>query len=121
MITFQEGFNKVWQHFIVEQNLPGFDNLNCVYNQNGLKCAIGILVPEEKEKFLVEGCSLLFQPMEIKEEFQQEPGAYISFWERLQNKHDNTAIDYKDDFHSHFMRDLVQLAKKYNLKILTLP
>lgn len=50
----QEAFDKVWQHFLVEKNPPGYNVEQglCHYvTETGARCAIGCLVsPEEARK-----------------------------------------------------------------------
>lgn len=60
--TQQEVFDRVVLHF-VDQKRPAMNHLgSCKYRFNGLKCAAGVLIPDEKYAPVLEGhdfCQLI--------------------------------------------------------------
>lgn len=49
----QEAFNKVWNHFVVNNGKPSINGSTCMYRQDqtptcAVKCAVGLLIPDEE-------------------------------------------------------------------------
>lgn len=58
MLTDREIFDKVKTH-LLQQKVPSMEDGECVYlNPNGLKCAIGCLIPVEYYSKSIEGLTL---------------------------------------------------------------
>jgi hypothetical protein len=102
----QEIFNKVWNHFVTEGKplsvyLATSGHLECCYRQETpegtLKCAVGLLLPDELYDPEFEGgnvCSLLRNAKAIGETLTlavNEPDG-VDFLTSLQCAHDNTAL-----------------------------
>lgn len=65
MITTQDVFDSVWNHFIRDKNPAavdkpyGQDRNYCYYRtDDGRKCSVGVLIPDEVYNEFVEGCSV---------------------------------------------------------------
>lgn len=56
--NFQDAFNRIWQHFVIEKNPPSVrehsiikPNTVCLYRApNGNGCAVGCMMPDEMAK-----------------------------------------------------------------------
>ena len=102
MITKQEAVNRVYQHFIVENQPYSLDKVedrgyySCRYRSaSGAKCAIGIMIPDELYEECFEGfntVNLFNKSPELKAMFEEGDG----FWIALQRCHDNTYRSYRD-------------------------
>jgi hypothetical protein len=58
-MTHQEIFNKVARHLLVQNKEAMDDKLTCMYrNDDGLKCAIGCLIPDELYTPDIEGTGI---------------------------------------------------------------
>lgn len=131
----QEVFNKVWDHFIVQQNPFGWNGQGCTYlSPDGTRCAIGILMPEGPWQECEEG--IVYE----RENGEYEEGWYIGEWtldqvfneeisfkmglflDELQSAHDESAQMYNEDGcrgtrYDQFERYLRSIANQYNLAI----
>lgn len=131
MITYQEALDKVWQYFLVEKNVPGYDfeQEYCLYNNGDVKCAIGCLIPDDKLHYLQEYTGVGDQPDEITdllEGFQDDENNDLDFWNDLQQTHDDSAVDAIKDgdlnpdyFRKVFKHRLTNLASEFNLVVPT--
>ncbi len=101
MITDQEVFNKVKSHLLEQREVASSIMGECKYRINGLKCAIGCLIPNnlydpDMETHLVRGL------LELWPWLGAHLGNNIKLLESLQNVHDaNEPKDWEgllDDF-----------------------
>lgn len=128
-ITYQEGFNRAWNHFIVNNAHPGYNykQQRCFYNRDGLKCAIGIQIPEAMQPLIKEGRAFSGLPEPVKEVFENYEHSVGRFWDWLQAAHDDAARCSKDvmgeanlyRFKKLFQKALTELAEEYKLEIPT--
>lgn len=115
-MTHQEVFNKVYLA-IIAQGEPSSDGKNCLYRgPNGLKCAAGHLVPDDKYDPDWETFDVPYIVRKGKLDF----GVPTAFVQSLQNAHDNAECDggkhFKGaDFISRFTSRMKGIAKMYNL------
>jgi hypothetical protein len=129
-MTNQEMFNKVWQHFVVEENPASVDRESevgngCFYRSpEGNKCAFGVLIPDEfyHEKMegftaisLIRGKECENEGRGMREYFGKVDAIFIS---DLQEAHDDNANDYiGSNFTDAIEVDLKKLAEEYNLEV----
>lgn len=121
MLTRQEVFNKVYQHFILEQNPHSVgSNGECRYRTpEGRKCAIGIFIPDDLYYEGLEGRTAITVLDEIGESIGLDP-MDTNFLVDLQRCHDKSSLakdgvfDQKREVFG-FMLDL--FAGKYNLTV----
>ncbi len=58
-MTDQEIFNKVWDHFITQENPRAFMHYSCCYRRgDGARCAVGIFIPDALYSEALEGCTV---------------------------------------------------------------
>ena len=129
-LTRQDCFDKVWNHFVVEKNplsfeLSGVGDRLCLYRGlNGEKCAIGILIPDDKWNPDCENQSPVqaLANCGIKDYFHDEvfealDGIY--FLRDLQGAHDIVCYTFAStgSTKSTIETSLRNLAKKWKLKI----
>lgn len=136
----QADFNAVWEHFIVQKNprARGSDFV-CAYRMDdGSKCAVGVILPDElydplMDKFGLTATDLddfsrsianapMYDPMEDgvatnSPELQEWTEAHDleGLLSDLQWAHDGVL----EPFHENFEAELRVLAEKYNLTIPT--
>ena len=115
----QELFNQVYTA-LVAQGKPAFsqEDARCMYldKKTGRKCAIGHLIPDghpaQEHNFAVR--SLYYEHPELFEN-----GTDIPFLVRLQEAHDNSALDpvSAPEWLSHFKKHMYLLANQYKLTV----
>lgn len=117
-MTNQEAFDKVWQFFIVEKNPQSFENsadnlvfgAACAYRgQNGSKCAVGCLIPDELYSPDMEDkriFAIIELYPEIKTLFADVDGFFLA---KIQEIHDH--------HFPYFQINMENLAIIYDLKI----
>lgn len=55
-MNYQDTFNKVARHLLAQDTKSEDENGNCLYRgPDGLKCAIGVLIPDDKYYKTLEG------------------------------------------------------------------
>lgn len=105
--TLQELFDIVSKHLIKQNERSGFSDESCSYRgPNGLKCAAGILIPDEEytfDSFEGKDWGHLVQNRYVESRFSKE----IT---ELQRIHDLDRVErWKDE--------LVEFAEHYNLQV----
>lgn len=121
MYTLQSIFDTVWNHFIVNETLPGMDVSGaCAYKAgeepNCRKCAVGILIPDELYEPEMEGepaSTLVTSWDSLIPLFSQIPEDFI---DDLQHAHDDS-IGADLPFHKKFELSLLMLASQYELMV----
>lgn len=124
-MTNQEAFDKVWHHFVVEQNPKSWDEKGiCKYRgPNGTKCAAGIFISDEVYDPIIEGNQITYlKEMAIGFKNNQSfnapilekiiasfEGIDLYFLRRLQIIHDENFVNFEFE-----MR---RLAQEQYLKI----
>jgi hypothetical protein len=111
-MTKQEIFDKVWNHFVVENNPPAMDTerRSCRYRtHDGLKCAVGILIPDKEylpviEQHIVTYLYMVFQegrgycPPTLAKLFREGNYNVGQFLHALQSAHDTYGVEsYAND------------------------
>ena len=119
-LTNQEIFDHIWQHFIVEGNPKSEKDFTggkkfCIYAGTG--CAVGCMLTLED----AEVCDGTHDELDCGNDiisiqrYRDEiyngyfNGASINLLDELQYAHDN--------FFGNFEKELIHVAKKYNLKV----
>lgn len=123
-LTLQEVFNNAWNAFVVEKSPPSVRNkeTNCLYRgPNGLKCAIGVSIPDEiyiermdtREDSTIS--SLIENFTSIRQLFEKIDTNPL---QELQTIHDGYGT-FPRESHEQFTRkitkDFRRYAKKYKL------
>jgi hypothetical protein len=123
MLDRQKVFNRVWQAFVIE-GAPQSMNVNangtsCAYRgQNGSKCAVGLLIPDENYKPVWDhecrrvGGILVGNP--LYPEYGTPSIDDIGFLTRLQRVHDDRI---GAQFARNIRRDLKAFAAEESLSI----
>jgi hypothetical protein len=110
----QQIFNKVWKHFVVENNPKSMSNASCLYYSKSGGCAIGCLIGDNKDKKKLDK-SFDTGIDGIRDAYPDIISKYIStsilssFLVQLQTIH--------DCYFTEFEGRMRALAKKYNLKV----
>ena len=120
-MTPQEIFNTVINHFYTQRKKSySFDNNVCLYHgPNGLKCAIGCLIPDEiyikemdEDSWIIQKFSHRFKILSYFTE-----GNNTDLLDKLQNIHDEASTS--DDRVTFLLKDLSKelnkVAKEFNL------
>lgn len=113
----QDVFNKVWKHFILEQNPFGFDieSKKCLYlSPSGAKCAIGCCFPDgmfEASMNMVSAEGLLDGWNNVKKLFADCSRSFLC---DIQNDHDENSVssDYEG-----MQRDFIHTARAWGLEV----
>ncbi|MEK6860501.1 MAG: hypothetical protein AABY07_00890 [Nanoarchaeota archaeon] len=118
IMTKQDAFNKVWNHFIKNKKGPSISkNGQCEYynNDTGKKCAIGVLLPKS---VCVEICNnvISIARHEIPEKYREPFFSDILFWSTLQMTHDQAAAGSRP-FKPKMKECLQKFAKEWKLEI----
>lgn len=127
-MTNQEIFNKVWKH-LKKQNHPALNNSGtCVYRtKNGLKCAIGCLIPKKLYTLELEGESIyglrdLYGTPKLKNILPKVGIKKQSYklCENLQEIHDSAEyidlVEY-ESYWDFWKPRLISCAKNFRLKL----
>lgn len=121
--TKQEDFSKVWNHFVVKKNPPSKESPNtfCRYRGNdGLRCAIGILLPDELYSPRMEGRGVVGL-LKLGKELEAWIRSHnVHLLVALQNAHDNAAevaVRGKVDFHKSLEKRLRMVATMFECEI----
>lgn len=122
-MTAQEIFNIVALH-LFNQQAGSFDENyeHCLYrNDDGLKCAIGCLIPDEKYSEDMEGDSSENIPFFTVEDlltfpFMEPYKGHSDLLNALQDAHDSCSCD-PDEFWDECKPQLIKVAKKFNLMV----
>lgn len=118
----QEIFDKIWNHAVVEQNLPSyFQPGNCRYkDDNGNKCFVGVLIPDSVYKPEFEEKTLKYVVRQI---FGGVTDDDIDFLAELQEIHDYAAGRLSkpshtiDDYFAEVKTKLERFAKQNLLSV----
>lgn len=119
-MTNQEVFDKVWRHFVIENNpksiLRDVDGREtCQYRgKDGAKCAIGILIADSEYSEEIEGLPILPLLESNHSCVKHLQGTDRHFLRRLQTEHDATPSG--GDFHKTLKVELEHVAKDFNLE-----
>ena len=118
-MTNQEVFDKVWKYFIKDKNkqsysrAPDMPNVYRIWYKSpetGAKCALGVLIPDDKYKPEMENMPL---PQVLYLSGFDLKTLDDAFFKTLQVAHDTTVI--YDDFHERFKKALIHLAQSFSL------
>ena len=104
--TLQEIFDKIATHLLTQNKKSYLNGWFCAYRgDNGLKCAAGILIPDDEYKPEMEKkrWSVLIDEILVENKFANE----ISL---LQSIHDNRSVTKWYD-------ELINFAQKHNLQV----
>lgn len=98
----QEVFTKVKNHLLKqgEKAVVGKDNINCKYRtKDGLKCAIGCLIPDKNYNPIIEGDNIYSSAVVKSLPFEVSNSSEIGFdfLEELQHIHDSNDVDKWED------------------------
>lgn len=127
MITTQEVFNMVWNHFVVEKGKPSIsvEGGPCRYRgDGGAKCAVGLFIPDDRYTWSLEGldmgdrrvCDAL--PPAFHDREGRVPDALYYLLDELQRAHDKNAV-WGSDFHNSMEAGLRLIAARRRLQIPT--
>ncbi len=140
----QQDFDRVWQHFVVNQGRPGFQNGSCALKtRDGAYCAIGLLVPEslhgvlgtlslfrrvwsaeDQSTYTVGRYAKCVDAFALRDDIDPRIPAFIredpAFYCRMQHAHDSAASQSDGDygpqaFTNRIESELRHLAKHYGL------
>jgi hypothetical protein len=131
-MTRQQMFDRVWQHFVVEKGPASGNVTRCYYrSENGAKCALGLLIPDEMYDPQMEGTpsqALLGGWPQVRELLEQgydgSPDCFASslwtFTRSLQFCHDTaveSCYDGGESFHTLVENQLRDFAVWQDLTI----
>lgn len=106
----QKIFNKVAKHLLTQMEVSGIPD-SCLYRDpNGLKCAVGCLIPDGEYKAEFENKAILNIPY-LVEVVAKNDKEIIWLLRDLQIIHDH------NDGPKEWVAELVQVANRYNLSI----
>lgn len=107
-MTNQEAFDKVKTHLLTQQQKSQNSNSNiCLYRgPNGLKCAVGALIPDEEFKEELNNYSVVQYGMRTLPSLK---GLDIELLATLQIVHDESEV-------AEWENELRKVAEKFNLK-----
>lgn len=113
-MTLQEAFDKVWEHFVVEGKPPAMHDWECRYRMSdGRRCAIGVLIPDERYEEGFEGESPLSSRLRpLLGELL--PGVPPSVLESLQMCHDGAD---ENNFTTSVRKKLATFAMNHDLTV----
>lgn len=122
IMTDQEIFDKVREHFITNRNPPGGQALGsgdfrCQYRgPDGSKCAAGVLIPDDKYDPSIEGCKFagLMRDGKIDLDIKEDQVTLVAV---LQRNHDvcARACVKTGNFHVMFEERLMEIAHEWRL------
>ena len=121
-MTNQEIFDRVWNHFIVENNSVSALNNDCPQykDEAGNKCTIGILIPDELYRPAMEGLSydsVLCRWPKVLHTIVGEDNV-VDLLSTLQGIHDYAAWQHETSLNTiSSKQELVEVAKNFNLSI----
>lgn len=109
-VTNQQIFDKVATHLLTQQARASDAKDNCRYRQDGLKCAVGCLIPDDRYSADIEGGSVntLAARGRLDEVLGFEVGKTLYLLRALQHVHDDIAV-------SSWKSELILLAKLFDL------
>ena len=114
MYTNQSAFNKVWQWFVIERHGQFICKLYLMRTKyrghNGLKCPVGVLIPDEEYKHEMEGAL----PGGGFEKINCLQGLTSDYLLALQNAHDSPR---SNEFADSIEGNLRNVAKLFNLNV----
>lgn len=117
-MTNQEMFNKVYQHFIVENNGPSYDasiDACCYRGPNGAKCAAGLFIPDDRYSPRMERQDIkdVVRGFDLSDIFED-----INFVVELQHWHDFYLADSGRRMEEGLLkRMLLVIAARSNLEL----
>lgn len=92
----QNLFDTIKQHLLTQnEQATRIDNDDCVYrSSSGLKCAVGILIPDDEYIYTLENKGVTHVLENVKSlNYLQKNNKAISLLENLQNLHDNQPVE----------------------------
>jgi hypothetical protein len=108
----QEIFDKV-ASALIAQGKPSInpENGECLYRHEGLKCALGHLIPDKKYNEKYEDRDIYTLLQEYEDEFPKWMTKYVDFLAKLQDLHD-------DEYSwPNIRQSLIDFAKNEKLKV----
>ena len=114
-MTDQEGFDKVWDWFVVQKKPAGKEpgTKTChLRTENECKCALGVLIPDEEYHEAMERQAV--HPDTLKEMCPSLQGYSTMLLEELRGSHDGAAI-LSISFTRGITERLTAVAEKLNL------
>lgn len=116
-------FNTVWNHFIAEGNPPSISaEGRCRYRtEDGKKCAIGILIPDELYSEALEGSSAkgICDFADIRAALDVHDSTDINYLNQIQFAHDGAAADHRAEFAQYVKVKMQEIGKDFGLDIPT--
>lgn len=117
----QQIFNKVWNHFIVEDNGPSIlsnedGRARCSYRSpDGNKCAAGVIISDDDYDPEMEGIRV----MQLVEKFNVPDymTKHAYFIDLLQQSHDNIAQGPLEEFRDKMKKNMIYVANTYELTV----
>jgi len=109
--TLQEVFDIVSNHLLTQGKMSvGIDGFCAYRGENGMKCAAGVLIPDDQYKPAMEGIRWVYLVNRglIENKFKHEIG-------ELQNIHDISPKDDLKECNSLWKRELITFAAMHNL------
>lgn len=101
---------------IVKQGRPSMDGTRCRYrNTEGLKCAAGMLIPDDVYHPSMEGMGILKLSSQFKDVIPNSIKYNMNLIVELQSCHDSAASYCGDAFLKLFTGTAKQIAEKNNL------
>ncbi len=122
-MTAQEAINKVWQHFVVDQNPASYnhDASMCMYRQSRqndceVRCAVGVLIPDEQYDSMFDSTGDS-QPTlrQLTDVVPALSGFEVSFLRNLQLAHDTYFKLNQPELGEQMRKELNKLAKELEL------
>lgn len=111
----QEIFNRVYTHLLKQNQASKGSDDRCKYkSDNGLKCAIGCLIPDDIYDPKMEGMSIEFIYDSYPKMKKLNLGREISFLSGLQKIHDDFPVHLWD-------KQLREFAVRWNVTVPALP
>lgn len=103
----QEAFNKMVQHLRFQKVESISKDGTCMYRgPNGLKCAVGALIPDEEYRLEFEKSIA----SNVAKKCPSLDGIDKNFLDKMQNAHDNVAIRFWED-------EFKEIAEEFDLYV----
>lgn len=125
MLTDQQIFDKVWQHFVVERGPWSVNRYGtCQYRgPRGQKCAVGVLIPDDMyqpsmERIEVGDLVFYHQFQAVVDYLDTTNERRAKLLQDLQKAHDEGPYEYTDASFTQAMQDrLMLIAHSYGLTV----
>lgn len=90
-MTLQEIFDKGATHLITQNEKSVDDNEKCMYRHNGLQCAAGPFIPDDKYDKGMERLGFAYVNTKYNLGYSKDEADFIT---RLQSIHDKSIVEY---------------------------